>query len=330
MNEEPLARRTIGGTGIAVTELGFGAAPIGNLYAAISDAQARATVEAAWSGGIRYFDTAPHYGLGLSERRLGAALGSFDRDDFVVSTKVGRLLVPNPAPSGSDQAADFDVPDDLTRVRDYSAAGVRTSLEQSLERLGLDRIDIALVHDPDDHLQQAAEETIPALCALRDAGLIGGVGVGMNHVEPLRWLIGQQYATGVGIDAIMIAGRWTLLDRTAEPLLDDCARRRIAVLSAAPFNSGLLATDQPQPGGYFNYRAADEGVLERARAFAETSRQHGDTLPQTALRFPLRHRAVASTVAGMQSPDEAGANARLVARDLSDTAWEALASLTPG
>lgn len=223
MSDQLLARRPVADTAIAVTELGFGAAPIGNLYSAISDGQAKATVAAAWEGGVRYFDTAPHYGLGLSERRLGAALRVFNREDFVVSTKVGRLLVPNPAPCGTDLAADFDVPDDLTRVRDYSAAGARASVEQSLDRLGLDRIDIALVHDPDDHLQQAAEETIPALCVLRDEGLVGCVGVGMNYADPLRWLVAQSYPSGVGIDAIMIAGRWTLLDRTAEPLLDECA-----------------------------------------------------------------------------------------------------------
>jgi D-threo-aldose 1-dehydrogenase len=324
-----LRRRPVAGTGILVTELGFGAAPIGNLYRSITDGQASATVDAAWEGGIRYFDTAPHYGLGLSERRLGAALRGYSRDQFVISTKVGRLLMPNPSPCGSDLAADFDVPDNLTRVRDYTAAGVRRSLEQSLDRLRLDRIDIALVHDPDDHLRQAVEEAIPALCALRAEGLIGCVGIGMNHVEPLRWLIDQQYAPGVGIDVVMIAGRWTLLDRSAEPLLDQCARQGISVLSAAPFNSGLLAFDEPAAGGYFNYRAASPTILERAQIFAQTARRHGSTLPQAALRFPLRHPAVVSTVAGMQKPEEARTNARLVASGLPDSAWQALGEATP-
>lgn len=324
-----LPRRAIAATGVAVTELGFGAAPIGNLYSAIGDDQAKATVDAAWEGGVRYFDTAPHYGLGLSERRLGAALACFDRDEFVISTKVGRLLVPNSAPSGSDLAADFDVPDDLTRIRDYSAAGVRRSLEHSLDRLGLDRVDIALVHDPDDHLEQAAQEAIPALCELRDTGLIRCVGVGMNHVEPLRRLIAEPYSPGVNIDVIMIAGRWTLLERTAEPLLDECARHGISVLSAAPFNSGLLAAETPEPQGYFNYRAAEQNVLDRARAFAEALRRYGSVLPQAALRFPLRHPAVAATVAGMQSPGEAHRNAVLVAGDLSVPAWAELDHLQP-
>lgn len=324
-----LPRRAIAATGVAVTELGFGAAPIGNLYSAIGNDQARATVDAAWEGGVRYFDTAPHYGLGLSERRLGAALERFHREEFVISTKVGRLLVPNSAPVGNDLAADFDVPDDLTRIRDYSADGVRASLEHSLDRLGLDRIDIALVHDPDDHLEQAAQEAIPALCELRDSGLIRCVGVGMNHVEPLRRLIAEPYPSGVGIDVIMIAGRWTLLERAAEPLLDDCARRGISVLSAAPFNSGLLAADDPRPGGYFNYRAVDKDTLEQARAFAEASRRHGYTLPQAALRFPLRHPAVASAVAGMQSPQEAHRNAMLIAGDLTEPAWAELDHVDP-
>ncbi len=322
--QAPLRRRPIGATGVAVTELGLGAAPIGNLYRSITDDQAHATVEAAWDGGIRYFDTAPHYGLGLSERRLGATLRHYGRDEFTISTKVGRLLVPNPSPSGSDLAADFDVPDDLTRVRDYTAAGVRRSLEQSLDRLRLDRVDIALVHDPDDHLRQAVEEAIPALCELRADGLIGGIGIGMNHVEPLRWLISRQYAPGVGIDVIMIAGRWTLLDRSAEPLLDECERRGISVLSAAPFNSGLLASDDPAAGGYFDYRAASRTILERAQICAQTARRHGSTLPQAALRFPLRHPAVVSTVAGMQNRDEVCTNTTLARSDLPDTAWQAL------
>ncbi len=324
-----MRRRAIGNTGIEVTELGFGAAPIGNLYRGISDAQATATVEAAWDGGIRYFDTAPHYGVGLSERRLGTALRRYPREEYVLSTKVGRLLVRNDRPSGSDEAAGFACPDDLTRVLDYSADGVRRSLEQSLDRLGLDRIDIALVHDPDDHLEQAAEEAIPALCELRDQGLIGCVGLGMNYVDPLLWFVTRDYPAGVGPDVVLVAGRWTLLDRTGQPLLDACADRGVSVISAAPFNTGLLARSEPPVDGYFNYEPVTAEVLDRARGFAAACRDHGVDLPQAAMRFPLRHPAVATVLAGMQAPAEAVRNAELVADDLSAEAWAAIDAVPP-
>ncbi|QDP97908.1 aldo/keto reductase [Microlunatus elymi] len=319
--------RKLGGTGLEVTELGFGAAPIGNLYRAISDEQAIATVDAAWAGGIRYFDTAPHYGLGLSERRLGLALADRPRDEYVISTKVGRLLVPNPDPTGADSEG-FDHADDLTRVRDYSAAGVRRSLEQSLERLGLDRIDIALVHDPEDHLQQAAEEALPALCELREQGVIGAVGLGMNFVDPLHWFVTREQSA-YSLDVILVAGRWTLLDRTAGRLLDACAERGVSVLSAAPFNTGLLAHREPPTDGYFNYEPVTADVLATARRFAATAEEYGSRLPQAAMRFPLRHPAVAAVVAGMQSPAEVTANVELIADDLSGRAWQALEALPP-
>ncbi|MGH3716170.1 MAG: aldo/keto reductase, partial [Micromonosporaceae bacterium] len=245
-----LARRPVGRTGLSVSTLGFGGASIGNLYRAVDDQTAAATVAAAWDAGIRYFDTAPHYGLGLSERRLGAALAAYPRSSYVVSTKVGRLLVPNPAPTGDDMANLFAVPDELTRVRDYSADGVRRSLEASLARLGLDRIDIVLVHDPDDHVDQTVAEAIPALVRLREEGVVGAVGVGMN-----QWQAPCRIVEKCDVDAVMVAGRWTLLDRTAQPLLDLCAVRGVSVLAAAPFNSGLLARPEPSGAGHFDYAA---------------------------------------------------------------------------
>lgn len=321
-----MQRRKVGRTGLEVTELGFGAAPIGNLYRAITDEQSEATVDAAWTGGIRYFDTAPHYGLGLAERRLGAALQKRPRDEFVLSTKVGRLLVESPS-RGRDQEG-FDLESDLTRVRDYSAGGVRRSLAESRERLGLDKIDIALVHDPDDHLRQAVEESIPALSELRTAGELGAVGVGMNFVRPLLELVTHDYPAGVGIDVVLVAGRWTLLDRTAKPLLDACAERGISVIAAAPFNSGLLAGPEPPADGRFNYEPATPEVLAKAREFAAVAGAAGSTLPHAAVRFPLRHQAVASVLAGMQTPAEATANSGC-ARDLPEAAWRAIEAVEP-
>src|SRR6266498_4109013 len=163
------------------TRLGFGAAGIGNHLHAVTDAQATALLEAAWEAGVRHFDTAPHYGLGLSERRLGAFLAGKPRAEFTISTKVGRLLVDNPAPTGSDLAAGgFAVPDTSIRVRDYSADGVRRSIESSLTRIGLDRVDIVLIHDPEDHMDAALHQAVPTLVELREQGVIGAVGAGMN------------------------------------------------------------------------------------------------------------------------------------------------------
>ncbi|QGN33493.1 aldo/keto reductase [Microlunatus sp. Gsoil 973] len=323
-----MRRRRVGATALELTELGFGGAPIGNLYSAVSDEQAIAAVRAAWDGGIRYFDTAPHYGIGLSERRLGKALQEFPRESFVISTKVGRLLVPNPSPTGTDSDG-FDTPDDVVRVLDYSADGVRRSLDDSRQRLGLDRIDIALVHDPDDHLDQAAEESIPALCELRAKGEIGAVGLGMNYVDPLLWFVTRDYPDGVSIDVILVAGRWTLLDRSARRLLDACAERGISVISAAPFNTGLLASPEPPRTGMFNYEPVTDEVLRTAQQFARIAREHGSQLPHAAVRFPLRHPAVASVLAGIRSPQEAGTNCELVADDLDASAWAAIDEVTP-
>jgi D-threo-aldose 1-dehydrogenase len=318
-------RRSIGRTGVAVTELGFGGAPIGNLYSAVDEATAAGAVAAAWEAGVRYFDTAPHYGLGLSERRLGMALAGRPRAEFVVSTKVGRLLAGNPSPAGSDLAAGFAVPDTLTRRRDYSADGVRRSLAASLDRLRLDRIDIVLIHDPDDHLEQAMGEAVPALVKLREEGVIGAVGVGMNHWEPLL-----SFVTGADIDVVMVAGRWTLADRTAAPLIAACAGRQVSVLAAAPFNSGLLASPWPPAGALFDYRPAPAGVHDLARALAAACQRHGTTLPHAAVGFPLRDPAVASVVAGIRTGGQARSDARWATTPVPAALWDRLDQIVAG
>lgn len=317
-------RRPLGRTALSVSELGFGAAPIGNLYTAVHDDIARAAVDQSWDAGIRYFDTAPHYGLGLAERRLGAALAERPRAEYVISTKVGRRLVTNPNPTGSDLAEGFDVPDTYTRARDYSRDGAWRSLEASLHRLGLDRVDIALVHDPDepDQLDQTISETIPALIALRDQGMITAVGVGMNNWQPQLRIV-----TETDVDTVMIAGRWTLLDRSAEPLLDACAERGIAVLAAAPFNSGLAAKPWPPDDATYDYRPVPPSLLARARAYARTCQQHGGELPAAALQFPLHHPAVAAVVTGIRTPVQARMDAAWMSADFSPAAWSALAAM---
>ena len=208
-----MQQHPIGTTTALVTALGFGGASAGNLYTETTDGEAAAAVDRAWAGGIRYFDTAPHYGLGLSERRIGSALRDRPREVFVVSTKVGRLLEPNPRPGGSDLAAGgFAVPDTLRRRFGFSPAAVRRSLEGSLERLGLDRVDLVYVHDPDEHVDEALTGAIPELIRMRDEGLVRAVGVGMN-----QWQAPLPMVRETGIDLVMLAGRWTLLDRSGEP-----------------------------------------------------------------------------------------------------------------
>ena len=302
-----------------LTELGFGAALLGNLYEPLSDEAASAAVDAAWNGGVRYFDVAPHYGLGLAERRLGRALAGRPREQYVISTKVGRLLEPNPAPRGSDLPAGFAVSDDLVRRRDYTGDGVRRSLEESLERLGVDRVDILLVHDPEEHMEQAIREAIPALVALRQQGVVGAIGVGMNLVDPLR-----RFVRETDIDVVLVAGRYTLVDRRAAPLLEECAAHAVAAVVAAPFNSGLLAHARAPAEPRFDYVDAPADVVASARECARVCARHGAALPAAALRFGLRRPATASVLAGMRTAAEVEQNLARMAAPLPDALWEEL------
>jgi D-threo-aldose 1-dehydrogenase len=311
-----IATRRVGRTSAALTELGLGGANLGNLHRALADDQAQTIVDAAWDNGIRYFDTAPHYGVGQSERRLGAALTRRPRDEYVLSTKVGRLLVPNESPTGSDLANGFQAPDDLRRAPDYSRAGVRRSLEDSLERMGLDRIDIALLHDPEDHIEQALDEALPELARMRDEGIVRAIGVGMN-----QWQAPLRFVSEADLDVVMLAGRWTLLDRSGEKLLEACREREVSVVAAAPFNSGLLAQPRPGDQSLFNYAAPPRALLAAARALADVADAHGVVLPQAALQFPLRHPAVASVVTGLDSTDHVRSNARWLADSVPEAFW---------
>ena len=306
--------------GAAGAVLGLGCAPLGNLFSAIDDDTARATVDAAWDSGIRYFDTAPHYGLGLSEQRLGAALKGRPRASYQLSTKVGRLIVPNSTSTGSDlSTGGFDVPGTLTRRRDYSRDGIRRSVEESLQRLGTDYLDIAYIHDPEDFMDQAIAEAVPALQELRQEGVIDSVGVGMNLVEPLR-----RFVRETPVDVLMVAGRWTLLDRSAQPLMDEAAAGGVAVVVAGPFNSGLLATDSPADGATFDYAPAGHDLMARAREMAKKAAAAGVPLPAAALRFGPRRPEVAAVVAGLRSPAEVAAARAGWAVAVPDHLWSAL------
>jgi D-threo-aldose 1-dehydrogenase len=314
--DSALRRREIRRTGVHLTSLGFGAAPIAGLFHAVDETTARATIDAAWEGGIRYFDTAPHYGLGLSERRLGEALRDRPRDDVVVSSKVGRLLVRRtpPAPRDDDM---FEVPGDLTRRRDYSRDGVLRSLEATLQRTGLDRIDVLYIHDPDEHWREAVEEAVPALVELREAGVVGAIGVGMNQSAMLARFIRQ-----ADVDVVMLAGRYTLLEQgAADDLLPTALEQGRTVVAAAVFNSGLLAHEEVPDTATYNYQQASADLVERARLLASTCREYGTTLPAAAIHFPLRHPVVASVVVGMRNPDEVAHNLAAHALQVPDELW---------
>ncbi|MFE4195768.1 aldo/keto reductase [Paenarthrobacter sp. NPDC056912] len=299
--------------------LGFGAAGIGNLYRAIPDAQALATVDAAWDAGIRYFDTAPHYGLGLSERRLGAALAVRPRDEFTVSTKVGRLLEPHPEGSGTDKEG-FDVPATSRRVWDFSESGVRRSIEESLERLGLDHVDIAYLHDPDVHdLQSGIAHALPALEKLRDEGLVRAIGVGTNSAEAA--LVCAEEAD---LDLVMLAGRYTLLEQPDVPLLDRCLALRTGVVNVGVFNSGLLARPDVPDDAHYNYERAPQNLVSRARRLAAVCREFGVELPTAALQFGLRHPAVVNVTVGAGRPEHVAANAARMAETVPEELWDAL------
>jgi D-threo-aldose 1-dehydrogenase len=312
--------RQIGRTSTFVTELGFGGASVGNLHRVTTDEEARAAVDRAWDVGIRYFDTAPHYGLGLSETRLGAALADRPREEFVLSTKVGRLLEPNPAPTGSDlTAGGFDVPDVLRRRFDFSGDAVQRSLESSLGRLGVDRVDIVYVHDPDDYVADAVSQAIPTLIGLREQGVIGAVGVGINQWSPALQILRE-----CDIDVVMLAGRWTLADRTGEPLLVQAVARGVSVVTAAPYNSGLLARPWPADGSYFDYAPASAEVLARARRMAWICERAGLTLPDAAVQFPLRSPVVASVVCGMRTDSQVQSTLDRMNVVVDDDIWNEL------
>ncbi|MFG1925987.1 aldo/keto reductase [Cryptosporangium sp. NPDC048952] len=287
----------------------LGTAALAGLFEPVPPTEARATLKQAWQDGVRGFDTAPHYGAGLAEERLG----EFLPEGAWVSTKVGRLLVPAGTP-GSTKAPEFPG-SGLARIRDYSAAGVIRGLEQSLERLGRTEVDLALVHDPDDHLDQAIHEAIPALA---ESGLARAVGVGMVDADALTTLVAKAQ-----LDYVMIAGRYTLLDRTAErELLPLCAERGVTVLAAGLLNSGILA--DPRPGARFDYVEAPAGMLAAAQRMATACANHGVPLLAAALQHAYRHPAVGSVVLGARSPAEVRAALAGLAVPIPDELWAEL------
>jgi aryl-alcohol dehydrogenase-like predicted oxidoreductase len=316
--EEPVGRvRT---QALGLSELGFGSAPAGNLYRTVTEEEVTSAVDAAWRAGIRYFDTAPHYGLGLSERRLGAALRSRPRDGYVVSTKVGRLLVPSPETADRLDSDGFTVPATHRRVWDFSRDGIHRSLDASLTRLGLDRVDIVYLHDPDEHWPQAVAEGVPALVELRDQGVVGAIGVGMNQTPMLT-----RFVRETDVDVVLCAGRYTLLDQAAAAdLLPAAQARGVGVVIGGVYNSGLLSRDRPPVDATFDYRQAPPELVDRVTRIAAVCRTYGVTLPEAALAFVRTHPAVVSTLVGLRSAAEVAETIDRAGARVPDGLWPAL------
>jgi D-threo-aldose 1-dehydrogenase len=308
----------LGRTGLHVSEMIFGGAPIGGLYEPVTDVQAAATLEAAWVAGIRGFDTAPHYGAGLSEQRIGQFLAGRPRDEYVLSTKVGRRLVP----AGGDVqgAYSFYGTPQLTRVRDYSRDGVLAALEDSLRRLGTDRVDIVLIHDPDEHAEEALDGAYAALDQLRAEGVIRAVGVGMNQAPLLQW-----FTERADLDCVLAAGQYSLLATSAATdLFAACQRRGVAVLAAGILNTGILA--DPRPGATYDYAPAAADVVARAQAIRAVCAQHGVAIGAAATHFVLRHPAVTAVVVGVRSPAEVTEDAGWLAAPVPEALFDELAA----
>jgi D-threo-aldose 1-dehydrogenase len=312
----------LGRTSVHVTALGFGATAIAGMYTEVSDTQATDTVEAAWSAGIRFYDVAPQYGRGRGEVRLGRGLAGHDRGEYVLSSKVGRLLRAD-APQNSD---DYD-PDgnpydaaapDVATVYDYSRDGVLRSIDESLHRLGTDHLDIVHVHDPDRHLREALDTALPALIELRGQGVISAVGAGMNQTEALEVIARESDP-----DVFLLAGRYTLLEQHAlDTFLPLCERRGIAVVAGGVFNSGLLA--DPRPGARYNYDPAPANVIDRAARLGEICARHDVDLKAAALQLPAAHPVISSVLTGARSPDELAENVRLFDTPLPAELWAEL------
>ena len=322
--------RPIGKTKVRVSELGFGGAPLGNLYAELADDEALATVRAAYNGGIRYLDTAPYYGHGLSEHRIGQALRNVPRDSFVLSTKIGRLLTPEDPRRIEPGQFPGCLP--FRPVFDYSYDGVMRSFEDSLQRLGFHRIDIMLIHDVDMWTHQTQEATdarfrevmeggYKALHKLRAEGVIGAIGCGLNE-----WQACERFARAGDFDCFLLASRYTLLEQQSlDTLLPLCQQKSISIIIGGPYNTGILATGAV-PGAYYNYVPAPQPVLDKVCKIEAACARHNVPLAAAALAFPLHHPAVAAVIPGARSVTEIERNIATYHTTIPAALWRELKS----
>lgn len=314
--KEKFDSRRLGTTKLAATTLGLGTTAIGGLYSATSEKAAQETMQTAWDLGVRVFDSAPQYGNGMAEQRLGAFLKTKPRNDYVLCTKVGRLLRLPEKPEGED-AYYKDTPQERP-VFDFSYDGVMTSVEESLKRLSADRIDVLHIHDPDNHYRQAIDGAYKALDQLRSDGTIGAVGAGMNQSEMLT-----EFARNGNFDCFLLAGRYTLLEQGAlREFLPLCVEKKISIVIGGVYNSGILA--DPRAGAKFNYQDADQALIERALQLEKVCLRHGVPLKAAAIQFPLAHPAVASILTGARSSDEMIENAAHFRQPIPAALWQDL------
>ena len=311
---DPLEKRVLGSSGLEVTRLGLGCAAIGGLYGDIPDDQATAVVHRALDLGLNLFDTAPLYGSGKSEIRLGRALAGVPRDSYILATKVGRLLVPA---QGEDRGMGiFGDPPPFKPVFDYSYDGVMRSVEESLERLGLDRIDILHIHDPDDHFDEAIGGAYPALDKLRSQGVISSVSAGMNQWEMLA-----RFAREGDFDSFLLAGRYSLLDQGAlDELLPLCLEKNIGILAGGTYNSGILAKGAG-PGATYNYSEAPAAIVDKARGLEAAAQRHQASLKAASSQFALAHPAVTTIIPGTRVPERVEENFNLVKEPIPAAFW---------
>ncbi|MBT2231935.1 aldo/keto reductase [Nonomuraea sp. NEAU-A123] len=315
---DPQATVQIGDTGLRLPRIGLGTASLGNFLSPISDEDAAAVIARALGRGIRYLDTAPLYGHGLAEQRVRAAIAGIPRDELVISTKVGRLLREG-APRDDSQYFNGepfykDVPS-AGPVWDFSENGIRQSVEESLRRVGVDRFDILLLHDPDEHFEQASTTAYKALSELRADGEVRAIGAGMNSTSVLTKLVRD-----CDLDVILLAGRYTLLDQSGmDELLPMCVRRTTSVVVGGVFNSGILI--DPEPGTTFDYVPASAEVLDRARRIRGICARHDVPMAAAAVQFPLAHPQVCSVLLGPRSLDELDMDLGLLSVDIPSALW---------
>ena len=313
---DPLKTARLGTTTLQVTRLGIGGGALGGLYQDPGDDVAESTVRHAVRLGLNFFDTAPLYGYGKSELRLGSGLAAIPRCSFIVATKVGRLLIPEEPAFLLSRVSEFENAPPLRPVFDFSHDSVLSSIEGSLKRLRLDRIDVVYIHDPDEHYDQVIRETYPVLRRLREEGVIGAVGVAMNQAKMLT-----MFAQRCQFDCFLLAGRYTLLDQTGlRELLPLCVEKQISVVIGGPFNSGILATGA-KAAAKFNYQDAPGQILERVERLERRCLQHAIPLKAAALQFTLAHHAVASTIPGCRSPEEVEENLQLIRLPIPEVFW---------
>jgi D-threo-aldose 1-dehydrogenase len=321
----PTDRVPFGKTSLATTRLGLGSAPLGGLFNPVSDATAHAVVRHAHDAGLRFFDTAPLYGYGSAEQRMGHVLAQQPRDEFVLATKVGRLLRrPEAAGSGLDAegAGQFLEAPPLVPVFDFSYDAVMRSFGESLERLGVDRIDVLHIHDPDTHFEPALSGAYKALDKLRSEGTIKAVGSGMNQAEMLA-----RFAREGDFDCFLVAGRYTLLDQAALPeLLPICEQKKIAIIIGGVYNSGILANLDNVERATFNYQPAEQRWLDKARQIKAVCDRHGVPIQAAALQFPLAHPAVVVVLTGARSTEELNQNLAFMRQPIPADLWAELKS----